>query len=1215
MAITITGTLIIDETSGKQNNDVADGLGFINTGVSAFDTLLQNVVVQNLNGVNVTVSVSNGTSADLDGSPMLSGFGADVTDLAFTNSTGGPLLGELALSAPGVPLLTVDGRQIYLYSYTGADLGIDENNAVFGRKANADGTANATGDVVFAAYLQPTNASGAVQASDLNAVGSKVWLVQYEEIKHPITTDPDDGLSLYNLHVSVSNRSDFSLEGAPSGQNLFLMYGDGTPSPTDAVIIVTGKDPINQSEPNAPAITAGDTVNTGQGGGPTTLGTNSQQIVEGTGLYFTFAQGANPDYTVNADHSATSVGFLDQNEADVEANIDFTSLYGTNGASFSVVQSSSGDKSTLKISAYTAPENKTGVDFIDNLHNNTAVDVNKVTITTQPTGHGKNAVPGETLVFDKVVIGTTATTLSGITVTFSNDKTVEIKGLEANDLIAYNTAVPHNRVLIDNIGSTDTNFDAPFDIGGFSLINSAVTPNLFSELTFQDDGPTATGTPVTATVDEDGLLPGGIDGGPGDVGLLVPATVSGNIASIFQAGADAPATYGLSTDTSNLLQTLTSKGGAVVYNVTGNTLTAYVEVSGAGYNAAVDRTVFTFALTATTGAYTFTQLDQLDHPSLNGQTGDNTENDLVLQLGTILQATDKDGDTVTAAAEKLEITVDDDTPVVRSITNLVGFNTPLTGRYDFGIGADDTGNAAVDGVVLNASGLTGTTSGGRAITDAVVTHQSENDNSVTYAFAFNYFTSSAPSTAQLPASGTVTFNKLDGTFVFDLAAPILGSTTFSTSDIAGLIKYDTTGSNSPEITVKEYNADFVGVLYAQSTDGGKDVILDMKAGGDYTFTAGETFTSQVPAYINVSTVTLGANSDTLQPYEVLNFDFFVDNPVVPASPTSPPQQSGAAIDFTTGKALVDTVAITLNQININGQDDVAILLKLRKISDGTLTTSLLIANSATDYVAVAGTQNHVVTVGTDDYDAANYKIYGVQVLASTENVSGTAVRLSDHSAVTLTSGNGTYADTSDNDVLKIVKIDVSISRPADADLQFTGVVVDADGDSTPNFNFSVHLESDSQVLTGSAGSDYLNGTSAADTMSGGAGADFMTGGAGADQFVFAAGDSGITLATADTITDFVTGVDTIATSKLAGNATIADGSALVDFAAFVTAANAMLTAGAGTNDVYVAYNAAASDNAWAVVDENDSGSVDAGDTVIVLVGVNLASEVAPGDFV
>ncbi|AOE87526.1 beta strand repeat-containing protein [Pseudomonas sp. TCU-HL1] len=482
MAITITGTLIVDETLGTQDNDVLAGLGALITGVSAFDTLLNAVVVQDLTGVNVTVAVSNGSSADLDGSSMLSGFGADVTDLAFTNSSGGPLLGEEAQSAPGVPLLTVDGTKIFLYSYTGADLGIDENNVVFGRKGVWNGSeyvADPSGDVVFAAYLQPTDASGAVQASDLNAVGSKVWLVQYEEIKHPITTNPDDALSLFNLHVTVSNRSDFSLQGAPSGQNLFLMYGDGTPSATDTVIIVTGKNPINQSS-DPSAITSGDTVNTGQGGGPTTLGTNSQQIVEGTGLYFTFATGANPNFTVPN---------LDQNEADVEANIAFTELYGTNGASFSVVQSASGDKSTLEISAYTTPFNP-GTAFIDNLHNNTLVEVTKVTITTPPSGNGKKAVPGETLVFDKGSIGTTPTTLSGITVTFSG-KTVEIKGLEANDLIAYNTNGLHNRVLIDNIGSTDTNFDAPFDIGGFALVNSNVTPNQFSALTFHDDGPSA----------------------------------------------------------------------------------------------------------------------------------------------------------------------------------------------------------------------------------------------------------------------------------------------------------------------------------------------------------------------------------------------------------------------------------------------------------------------------------------------------------------------------------------------------------------------------------------------------------------------------------------------------------------------------------------------------------------------------------------------------
>ncbi|MDF2465998.1 MAG: hypothetical protein K0Q43_4233, partial [Ramlibacter sp.] len=38
-------------------------------------------------------------------------------------------------------------------------------------------------------------------------------------------------------------------------------------------------------------------------------------------------------------------------------------------------------------------------------------------------------------------------------------------------------------------------------------------------------------------------------------------------------------------------------------------------------------------------------------------------------------------------------------------------------------------------------------------------------------------------------------------------------------------------------------------------------------------------------------------------------------------------------------------------------------------------------------------------------------------------------------------------------------------------------------------------------------------------------------------------------------------------------------------------------------------------NAWAVVDENDSGAVDAGDTLIVLTGINAAGEIAAADFI
>lgn len=167
------------------------------------------------------------------------------------------------------------------------------------------------------------------------------------------------------------------------------------------------------------------------------------------------------------------------------------------------------------------------------------------------------------------------------------------------------------------------------------------------------------------------------------------------------------------------------------------------------------------------------------------------------------------------------------------------------------------------------------------------------------------------------------------------------------------------------------------------------------------------------------------------------------------------------------------------------------------------------------------------------------------------------------------------------------------------------------GGVTTNFLASAATAS----FTGSAGADTIVGTAGANTITGGAGADALTGGAGADTFVFATGATGITLATADTITDFATAADFISTSKAAGAGTIANGGALaagVDsgLTAFIAAADAVLTAGAGNDDVYVAYNVAGLGNAYLVVDEDDNGSVNAGDTLIVLTGVDLVGEFA-----
>ena len=71
--------------------------------------------------------------------------------------------------------------------------------------------------------------------------------------------------------------------------------------------------------------------------------------------------------------------------------------------------------------------------------------------------------------------------------------------------------------------------------------------------------------------------------------------------------------------------------------------------------------VFTFQLT-TAGGWTFTLVDQLDHAP------GNDENDLTINLGAIVQATDVDGDSVSGNAAGLVVTVDDDVPAQNEAT-------------------------------------------------------------------------------------------------------------------------------------------------------------------------------------------------------------------------------------------------------------------------------------------------------------------------------------------------------------------------------------------------------------------------------------------------------------------------------------------------------------------------------------------------------------------
>jgi Ca2+-binding RTX toxin-like protein len=144
-----------------------------------------------------------------------------------------------------------------------------------------------------------------------------------------------------------------------------------------------------------------------------------------------------------------------------------------------------------------------------------------------------------------------------------------------------------------------------------------------------------------------------------------------------------------------------------------------------------------------------------------------------------------------------------------------------------------------------------------------------------------------------------------------------------------------------------------------------------------------------------------------------------------------------------------------------------------------------------------------------------------------------------------------------------------------------------------------------EKLNGSTGSDYIVGSSGDNAIDGGTGADNLTGGAGADDFFYAASDTGITVATADTITDFTTGVDTISAGTAGTNTNYleANGAANTTFALFLTDAGNAFTAG-DTN--YFEWNVGGSGNGYLIIDEDTSGGVNAGDTLIILTGLSTA---------
>jgi len=546
-------------------------------------------------------------------------------------------------------------------------------------------------------------------------------------------------------------------------------------------------------------------------------------------------------------------------------------------------------------------------------------------------------------------------------------------------------------------------------------------------------------------------------------------------------------------------------------------------------------------------------------------------NDLV---GVTLTVTDGDTDQATSSTMNLNHVVEflDDGPTLLASSNLVYSNsangaggTGGTGLYHYSIGSD--GRISYDSTHSDFLPITlAGTVGPNAITNTSVAWFSEDPSTAIFHIAFDY--QANPSDPTLTHdTGTLTFDKIDGTYSLVLDQPI---NSFSIIDTAGGLSFvgyqpgtSTVDTSQPGVMVTEVTSAFWVQFTGDETKNPGTPHLST-TDNNTTFTDGE-LVHAADTYVSVSGNANGVAGDTIQSGEVLDFNFYASNPTghLGTAPT----------------AWASTMFLKFDGFS-NGDDLVVILKLVDAGGDGILgtaddlhTTKALVVDSGDVFTAghpaPAGfgisldNNDGAIIIESNDYNAAgqHYVIEGAQILTSTDTLSDTTAI--NFNGVTGSAGASTGTEafggsTVDTDVFKISDIGFisTTTTTQSADLQFQVANVDADGDTTSNQTLDVQVAG--TTLTGTASNDVLQG---------GSGNDTMTGNGGNDLFVLQSSGGGH-----DSIQDFLSGTDQIVVDIAGQSLTIGTSTALAA-ANFHTGDEAQsATWNGGTNNEFV-YNA------------------------------------------
>jgi hypothetical protein len=588
---------------------------------------------------------------------------------------------------------------------------------------------------------------------------------------------------------------------------------------------------------------------------------------------------------------------------------------------------------------------------------------------------------------------------------------------------------------------------------------------------------------------------------------VTEASGTGGTATITAPGFTAGAVDGYTSSVSYALSLAGGPGTGLTTTAGNHPITLSVDsatqLSGkydSDGNGSLDATAFTVVLSGTT--VTLTSLVALEHDNTQGLSEVNTLNlNGLINVVATVTVTDGDGDVVShqsTTSGALSLTFNDTDPVLTvpfdadpatagiqttdQIGNAVGQTasgvfgygmTDLLGAADYAAGASDflDANSGLAGMQMI---LTGTVDNAQNpnITNAVATLTDETTTSATFAFSFHY--DKDPVTAGVQdatAGGTLVFDKVNDTYTFTLTDVVDGFS-FDVLHTAELIAKQPTGNTGHPLIVAEqltqasdphpFFVQFTGNSVTQQIGFGFNATGDGAPVGDTTFNNGgathDLVTNTNEDWVSATQGTNGVAGDTIQKGELLTLRFFQENILGDINPAAPgggterldptTSASGVVVKFD-GVGTTENLIVILDLKDANGTE----ITRAVRVDNSDLIKGN--ANVPSPYSSEFTLDNNdaLLIIEQNDYTVAGetYKIQGLQIMQSSNGLTGTAIDLNGaigaNGGSNATSGLVSWGAT-DNDVLKITDIGFvqQTSGTIGATLDFAFNVIDGDGD-------------------------------------------------------------------------------------------------------------------------------------------------------------------------